>query len=69
VADCDLHLRIVVSALEPPELMDRITAILTQHVAQCSEGVVPAVAAEEIVTRLSAQDAIIWLTEAEQEDS
>jgi len=69
VADCDLHLRVVVSVLEPSELMDRITAILSEHVAQCSEGVVPAVAAEEIVRRLTAQDAIIWLSEQAQEDA
>lgn len=65
MAASDLHLHVVVSALEPQELVDRITAILSQHVAQCSEGVVPAVAAEEIVTRLTAQDALVWLTDAE----
>lgn len=63
----DANIRVVVSAIEPPELMDRITAILTQHVAQCSEGCVPAIAAEEIVARLTAQHALLWLTEAEEE--
>ncbi len=61
MASWDGHLRAVVSALEPQELVERITALVTQHVAQCSEGVVPAVLAEELVDRLAAQDALLFL--------
>lgn len=64
MASQDIELRVVVIALAPAELVDRITALVTQHVAQCSEGVVPALLAEELVSRLHAQHALLFLDEA-----
>lgn len=66
MAEARFNVRVVVSALAPEELVARITSIVTAHVAQCSEGVVPAVVAEEIVDRLAAQDALLFLELAEE---
>lgn len=61
----EFELRVVCVPLQPTELVDRLTDLITQHVAQCSEGVVPAVLAEELVSRLQAQDALLFLDELE----
>jgi hypothetical protein len=61
------HVRVVVSGLRPEELVERIARIATDHVAQCSEGVVPAVLAEEIVERLAKQDALLFLDLSDEE--
>lgn len=67
MADAAVTIHVVYCPCSEAELVERLTGLIAEHVATAREGVVPALLAEELVTRLRAMRALLLATDCEAE--